>query len=354
MCIFQSGHDIPPLVRLALRTLQYLVIPLLSTAIICVGVLHLGECAPQPLLPVWHIVAGASGLATPVFYLLFDEVNPSLSRRFPGCSEFLDNVVVFLLPVYIVFELAWLVTGSVWLVQMEERATCDHTLYVFSVVVVVNFWIHVLTPLIFMLGLCCTRLFPYCGYCAYWNIAKTAMDNWTRRTRMALAVIVAAPLGLSMVLTGALSVPTCTAVAANSSSVDVTTLDVGDFFVTDSIRPGKHPLHIPVWLGVTGVAVLLTPLVYYVYDRYCKAEEGGPLIKRFANAAVVFYLLCGLSWSVAGFLWVFGARSSETCGADSFAYQFAFAALIIMNFIMDVWVCFKICVVLYWAFLTED
>ncbi len=34
---------------------------------------------------------------------------------------------------------------------------CDHTVYVFSVVVMINFWIHLLTPLIFMLALCCNR-----------------------------------------------------------------------------------------------------------------------------------------------------------------------------------------------------
>ena len=37
------------------------------------------------------------------------------------------------------------------------------------------FWyfrIHILTPLVFMFGLCCTRICPYCGYCAYWNFLK--------------------------------------------------------------------------------------------------------------------------------------------------------------------------------------
>ena len=58
--------------------------------------------------------------------------------------------------------------------------------------------------------------------------------------------------------------------------------------------------------------------------------------------------------SVIGFLWVFGAYEHLTCGADSVTYQFAFATLIILNIIMDCWICFKICVVLYWAFLTED
>ena len=81
MCLFQSGEDIPAFVRLSLRTLQYLVIPLLSVAILAVGALHLGECPAQPYLPIWHIVAGSSGLIVPVLYLLFDEINPRLSRR---------------------------------------------------------------------------------------------------------------------------------------------------------------------------------------------------------------------------------------------------------------------------------
>ena len=186
MCIFQSGQDIPPLVRLSLRTLQYLVIPLLSLAILVVGSLHLGQCDAQPLLPAWHIVAGASGLLTPIFYLLFDEINPWLSRRMSSLSEFSDNVVVFLLPVYICFEVGWLITGTVWVVGtqgVEDPLKCDHTIYIFSYVVVVNFWIHIATPLIFMFGLCCTRIFPYCAYCTYWNVVKKAVDNWTRKMR---------------------------------------------------------------------------------------------------------------------------------------------------------------------------
>ena len=34
--------------------------------------------------------------------------------------------------------------------------------------------------------------------------------------------------------------------------------------------------------------------------------------------------------------------------------QFAFASLIILNGLMDLWICFKICVILYWAFLSEE
>ncbi len=74
MCLFQSGKDIPPLVRMSLRGLQYLIIPLLSLSILCVGSIHLGLCPAQPKLPLWHVVAGASGLLIPLLYLTFDEV----------------------------------------------------------------------------------------------------------------------------------------------------------------------------------------------------------------------------------------------------------------------------------------
>lgn len=308
----------------------------------------------QPNLPIWHIVAGSSGLLVPILYLLFDEINPTLSRRFPGVSEVLDNIVVFVLPVYITFEVAWLITGSVWVFGTDDVGDpdlCDHTVYVFSVVVVINFWIHLLTPLIFMLGLCCTRLFPYCAYCGYWNILKTGIDNWTRRTRMTICVCIALPLGLSMVLTGGISYHACTdfndTTSINTNHEDVIVSDFG-LGITAADK------QIPIWLSVSGCAVLIVPLVYFVYDKYCKAQDGGPMFKNVAKYLVILYLLCGLCWSVIGFLWVFGAHQDEICGAESFTYKFAFSTLLIMNIVMDIWICFKICVVLYWAFLSDD
>jgi hypothetical protein len=125
-------------------------------------------------------------------------------------------------------------------------------------------------------------------------------------------------------------------------------------FCSSDFMSHLEKLHIPVWLLVSGCAVFLVPGIYFVYDKYCKDESGGPLIKSAANCLVISFLLCGLAWSVVGFLWVFGAYEHETCGADSATYRFAFGTLIILNMIMDVWICFKICVVLYWAFLTED
>ncbi len=130
------------------------------------------------------MVAGSSGLLVPVLYLTFDEINPRLSQSHRALSEVLDNLVVFLLPAYIIFELAWLVTGTVWTFGasgVSDPSGCARSVYVFSAVVVVNFWLHALTPLAFMLWICCTRIFPYCSYCAYWNIFKTALDNWNRQ-----------------------------------------------------------------------------------------------------------------------------------------------------------------------------
>ena len=80
--------------------------------------------------------------------------------------------------------------------------------------------IHILTPLVFMFGLCCTRICPYCGYCAYWNFLKKAMDNWTRRTRMIICSLVAFPLAISMITVGAISIEQCSKEVNNSSSLN--------------------------------------------------------------------------------------------------------------------------------------
>lgn len=116
----------------------------------------------------------------------------------------------------------------------------------------------------------------------------------------------------------------------------------------------EEQYNIPIWLIVAGGVLLLVPLVYFIYDKYCKEEGGGPLIKKAANFLVVSYLLIGLALAVVGFVWVFGSVSHTDCGHESFTYKFAFGTLIILNVIMDIWICFKICVVLHWAFLYDE
>jgi len=175
---------------------------------------------------------------------------------------------------------------------------------------------------------------------------------------MSICFLVAFPLGSSMIIAGGLSVNAC-----GNSSYNITTqtthhlADDNDTLLDNNITIEDKQIemvHIPIWLLVAGCAVLLVLPVYYIYDVYCKEDLGGPLIRNIANCIVIFFLLCGLVWAIVGFLWVFGSHLNETCGADSNTYQFAFGTLIILNIIMDVWICYKICIVLYWAFLSED
>ena len=32
-------------------------------------------------------------------------------------------------------------------------------------------------------------------------------------------------------------------------------------------------IHIPLWLIVAGIAVLVLPVIYYIYDAYCKPQD---------------------------------------------------------------------------------
>jgi len=278
MCIFTSDKDIPGHVRLTTRTLQYLIIPLLSAALLVVGILHVHDCSSQPLLPIWHIVAGSTGLVVPLLYLLFDDLNPALAKRCPALSEALDNVVVFVLPVYIIFEIAWLVTGTVWLIGVNPNPEeCDKTIHVFSMVVVINFWIHILTPLLFMLCLCCTKIFPFLGHCTYWNIMKGAVDMWTRPVRITIVSVVAVPLGLSMISVGAHSLQECESLV-NHTDTEAMVLEAHLAKEIHSSHTGILSLemvHIPIWLLVAGILVLAVPAVYYIYDARLQEVQSG-------------------------------------------------------------------------------
>ncbi|XP_023337820.1 uncharacterized protein LOC111708617 [Eurytemora carolleeae] len=117
---------------------------------------------------------------------------------------------------------------------------------------------------------------------------------------------------------------------------------------------GYGYLDIPVWLITAGVLLLLLPVVYTIYDKFCKSETINPEGKSLSNTIVVLYLMFGLVWALVGFLWIFGTQNQEECNQESGTYKFAFASLIILNALMDIYICIKISVVLYWALLTEE
>merc|ERR1712032_151370 len=154
------------------------------------------------------------------------------------------------LPVYIIFEIAWLITGTVWLIGIDSGSECDKTIHVFSMVVVINFWIHILTPLLFMLCLCCTKIFPFLGHCTYWNLMKGAIDMWTRPVRITIVSVIAVPLGLSMIAMGGHSLQDCESLV-NHTDTDAMVLQGHLTKEIHTENPGILSLemvHIPIWL----------------------------------------------------------------------------------------------------------
>lgn len=356
MCIFTNDKDIPSYVRLSTRTLQYLVIPLLSIAIISVGSHHLDDCPAEPHLPIWHIVAGCSGLIVPVLYLIFDELNPWLSKRFPALSELLDNAIIFIIPVYILFEVAWLITGTVWIVSIDKQnEVCDETIYVFSLVVMVNFWIHLLTPLFFLLSVCCGRIFPFIGYCTYWKIIKNAVDMWTFRVRFVTSVLVSLPLSAAMLGIGVNGIKLCNPDPDYEGVERIQEgMNLNSTIPLENSWGNYGYLNIPIWLITAGVLLFLLPSVYTLYDKCCKPDDVNEGCKVVSKGIVITYLLCCMVWAIVGFLWIFGNEDETNCGPGSGTYKFAYASLICLNVLMDAWICIKISIVLYWALLSDD
>ena len=84
---------------------------------------------------------------------------------------------------YILFEISWLVTGAVWVARVEPEE-CDNTVYMFSLVVIVNFGVHILTPLLFMIILCFSKI----GICqCISNLCGGVSGvgaHWTRYVRL--------------------------------------------------------------------------------------------------------------------------------------------------------------------------
>ena len=80
------------------------------------------------------------------------------------------------------FELCWLITGTVWVAGIKDTSTCDSSIFIFSLVVMVNFWIHILTPLVFMLCVCCSRLVCSCSNNVC-SLINNAVNHWTRLVR---------------------------------------------------------------------------------------------------------------------------------------------------------------------------
>ena len=115
----------------------------------------------------------------------------------------------------------------------------------------------------------------------------------------------------------------------------------------------SYPSSMPFWLCVAGAAVLIFPCAYFVYDKICKGGCNG-VVRGACNLIVVLYISFGVGWTLLGFRWTFGEENGGSVCGDELSYRAAAAGLVAVNAVMDGWICFKITVVLYWAFLSEE
>ena len=91
--------------------------------------------------------------------------------------------------------------------------------------------------------------------------------------RLGLCCVVSVPLGGGMLGVGAASLHSCSGALA-SWTLSSQPADRGNLTDTLQTPLSPAPAHIPVWLVGAGTLVLLAPVVYTVYDVFCKPETG--------------------------------------------------------------------------------
>ena len=116
---------------------------IIPIVLMCLGLLHLGECRVQPWIPMFLVVAGAVGLC------LF-----LLSTCLYGFQENENNagivkIIVTVLALLTLFTFAWNITGSVWVFRnwnnwrngQNTDEGCYTYMYLFAYAYLIIFWI---------------------------------------------------------------------------------------------------------------------------------------------------------------------------------------------------------------------
>ena len=79
-----------------------------------------------------------------------------------------------------------------------------------------------------------------------------------------------------MLVVGGVSLQSCTGPASHQpANLTVSSHTETDIEVDIDFIQEEHSdlVHIPVWLTVSGGLVLLSPVIYFLYDRFCKPED---------------------------------------------------------------------------------
>ena len=61
-------------------------------------------------------------------------------------------------------------------------------------------------------------------------------------------------------------------------------------------------VHIPIWLLVAGILVLVVPAVYYIYDAFCKPEDVNPGMVKIC-IIIVWMGMMSMKMMIARMLW---------------------------------------------------
>ena len=90
--------------------------------------------------------------------------------------------------------------------------------------------------------------------------------------RVGISVIISLPLGVSMIGMGVYSLQSCEkASTENITNTSAMISDDTEGLSPETIEMEKH--HIPLWLIVAGFLVTLVPVIYLIYDVFCKPED---------------------------------------------------------------------------------
>ncbi|XP_073515594.1 transmembrane protein 272-like [Phyllobates terribilis] len=91
----------------------------LSIAMVVIGSLHINDCAIEPNIPIFLVVAGAVNLFLFVFLPIYFLA--------PKLMYFVEIILSF-------FNIAWFIAGSVWVFRIYETdpRDCNETLYKFA------------------------------------------------------------------------------------------------------------------------------------------------------------------------------------------------------------------------------
>lgn len=99
----------------------------LAIAQIVMGAMHLHDCSIEHFIPIWLIVSGAGFLSLSGYGL--DKKDPKVS---------------FVLVISLLFNIAWLICGSVWVYPNYTKVTADN-FYPCTASVITNFTTDVTT-----------------------------------------------------------------------------------------------------------------------------------------------------------------------------------------------------------------